>query len=147
MTTRFDLFDPAVREDPYPLYAELRAQGPVLRVEPLGAWLVTGYDEVTEVLKNPALYSSTAMHGAMARMHGPQEPGDEGPPPMIITTDPPKHDRLRALVNRGFTPRRIGRMESRVRAIAAELFNELEGRDHWPAISTGPLRKIFPALR
>ena len=134
MTTRFDLFDPAIREDPYPHYAALRAQGPVLRVEPLKGWLVTGYDEVAEVLKNPALYSSKAMHGAMTRMRGPREPGDEGPPPMIITTDPPKHNRLRSLVNRGFTPRRIGRMESRVRAITAELFNAIDGRDEWDLV-------------
>jgi cytochrome P450 len=115
-----NLFDPAVREDPYPFYAELRARAPVAQVDPLGAWLVTGYDEVVEVLRDPGTYSSKAMRGAI--MQGREtDAEDEGPPPMVITTDPPKHDRLRSLVNRGFTPRRIGRIEPRAREIAADL--------------------------
>ncbi len=59
-----NLFDPAVRDDPYPFYAALRAESPACVVDPIGAWLVTRYDEVVEVLRQPELYSSSAMRGA-----------------------------------------------------------------------------------
>ncbi len=94
MPSPINLFDPAFREDPYPFYAESRARGPVAQIDPLGAWLVTGYDAVVEVLKSPGVYSSAAMHLAMTQNERPDSE-DEGPPPMVITTDPPKHDRLR----------------------------------------------------
>ncbi len=127
MSSSINLFDPAFREDPYPFYAARRARGPVAQVDPIGAWLVTGYDAVVEVLKSPSVYSSAAMHGAMTQIEiGDSE--DDGPPPMVITTDPPKHDRLRMLVNRGFTPGRIGRIEPRIREITAELFAAMDAR-------------------
>ncbi len=125
MSSSINLFDPALREDPYPFYAESRARGPVAQVDPIGAWLVTGYDAVVEVLKSPSVYSSAAMHGALSQIETDE---DDGPPPMVITTDPPKHDRLRTLVNRGFTPGRIGRIEPRIREIAADLFASMDAR-------------------
>ena len=125
MSSSINLFDPAFREDPYPFYAESRARSPVAQVDPIGAWLVTGYDSVVEVLKSPSVYSSAAMHGAMSQIETDE---DEGPPPMVITTDPPKHDRLRTLVNRGFTPGRIARIEPRIREIAADLFASMDAR-------------------
>ncbi len=134
MPSPINLFDPAFRADPYPFYAESRAQGPVAQVDPIGAWLVTGYDEVVEVLKSPGVYSSAAMQGALAQVEiGDSE--DDGPPPMVITTDPPKHDRLRTLVNRGFTPSRIERVEPRIREIAAELFAAMDTRGECDLVS------------
>ena len=120
-----NLFDPAVREDPYPFYAALRATAPACVVDPVGAWLVTSYDAVLEVLRQPELYSSLAMRAAMTlgRLDD-----DEGPPPMVISSDPPQHTRLRTLVNRGFTPRRIQRMEPLVRRITKDLFAEIDRR-------------------
>ncbi len=58
MPSPINLFSPEFRQDPYPGYAEARARGPVVQVDPIGAWLVTGYDSVVEVLKNPSLYST-----------------------------------------------------------------------------------------
>ncbi len=127
MPSPINLFDPAFRENPYPFYAESRARGPVAQIDPFGAWLVTGYDAVVEVLKSPGAYSSAAMHLAMTQNDRPDSE-DDGPPPMVITTDPPKHDRMRMLVNRGFTPSRIGRIEPRIREIAADLFAAMDAR-------------------
>ena len=120
-----NLFDPAVREDPYPFYAALRATSPACVVDPLGAWLVTTYDEVVEVLRQPELYSSSAMRAAMTRG---RLDDDEGPPTMVISTDPPEHTRLRTLVNRGFTPRRIQRVEPLARRITKDLVAEIDRR-------------------
>ena len=128
MTSPRNLFDPSVRENPYPFYAALREEAPAVQVEPLGAWLVTRYDEVVEVLRQPKIYSSEAMRAAV--MQGTASGSeDDGPPPMLITTDPPRHDRLRELVNRGFTPRRIGDLEPRIREISDEIVSGLAGRD------------------
>ena len=127
MSSSINLFDPAFRDDPYPFYAQARAHGPVTQVDPIGAWLVTGYDAVVEVLKSPGVYSSAAMHGALSHIEV-SDSDDDGPPPMVITTDPPKHERLRTLVNRGFTPGRIGRIEPRIREIAAEMFAAMDAR-------------------
>ncbi len=134
MASPINLFDPAFREDPYPFYAESRARGPVAQVDPIGAWLVTGYDEVLEVLKSPRVYSSAAMQAALSQVEV-DDSEDDGPPPMVITTDPPKHDRLRMLVNRGFTPSRIGRVEPRIREIAAELFAAMDARAECDLVS------------
>ena len=128
MSSHHNLFDPSVRENPYPFYAALREEAAVVQIEPLGAWLVTRYDEVAEVLRAPDLYSSEAMRAAVMQGHSP-ESEDDGPPPMIITTDPPKHDRMRSLVNRGFTPRRIADLESRIREISDALVVELDAHD------------------
>ncbi len=134
MPSPINLFDPAFREDPYPFYADSRARAPVAQVEPFGAWLVTGYDAVVEVLKSPSVYSSAAMHRAMTQIEL-ADSEDDGPPPMVITTDPPKHDRLRTLVNRGFTPSRIGPIEPRIREIAAELFAAIDARGEFDLVT------------
>ena len=48
---------------------------------------------------------------------------------MFIGMDPPKHDRLKALFQRGFTPKRIAEHEDAIRAITIEVLDRLEGRD------------------
>lgn len=134
MPSPINLFSPEFRQDPYPAYAEARARGPVVQVDPIGAWLVTGYDSVVEVLKNPSLYSSEAMRGAMRQIDaGDSE--DDGPAPMVITTDPPKHDRLRNLVNRGFTPSRIALLEPRIREIASQVFAAADAQGEFDLIA------------
>ena len=80
MPSPINLFDPAFREDPYPFYAESRARAPVAQIDPFGAWLVTGYDAVVEVLRNPSIYSSAAMRGAMTQIEL-ADSEDDGPPP------------------------------------------------------------------
>ena len=137
MTDDHNLFDPSVRKNPYPFYAALREEAPAVQVEPLGAWLVSRYDEVVEVLRNPRIYSSAAMRAAVMQSQVPGPDGEEsdGPPPMLITTDPPKHDRLRALINRGFTPRRIADLEPRIRQICDEILAGLAGQDEIEFVS------------
>ena len=125
MSSSFNLFDPAVRADPYRYYAALREKAAVAEIEPMG-FLVTRYDEVVELLRSPERYSSVAMRAAMTVAQ--PEGDDEGPPPMVITEDPPTHTRLRSLLNRGFTPRRIGLLEPRIREIAAGLFAAIDAR-------------------
>ncbi len=126
----YDPFDPAVRRNPYPCYAALRSTAPVSQVPALGMWAVSRYDDVAFVLRRHDLFSSAAMAAAVRRpvAYAPAGGERDGPDPAalsIIGADPPDHTRLRAIVNRGFTPRRIAALEPRVREIATGLAREL----------------------
>lgn len=125
----FDPLDPAQREDPFPVLDRARRQQPVLYASQFDLWVVTRYDDVLAVLKDHDTFSSA---GALKSSPGPFPPEVEavlakGWPemPYIIEIDPPQHGRIRRLVTRAFTPKRIAELEPRVREIAAELVGEL----------------------
>ncbi len=109
---QFNPFDPHVRQNPFPSYSQLRREAPIFKLEPMGFWLVTRYDDVQVVLKSPQLFSSEGMAG-------PQ--GLQNQIRSIITMDPPDHQKLRSLVGRAFTPKRIAEMEPRIREITRSL--------------------------
>jgi hypothetical protein len=106
-----------LHEDPYPVYREMRERHPIFRSEKHGFWAVARYDDVSEALLQPHVFSSlrSLVEGA------PTDPAMAMP--MMILMDPPGHDDLRALVNRGFTPRHIVQLEPRIRAIATDLID------------------------
>ncbi|MCI0386709.1 cytochrome P450 [Streptomyces sp. CNQ085] len=106
--------------DPYPVYAELRARGPVHRVrlpEGLEAWLVVGYEEARAVLADPRL----SKHWSNASPALPA--GSPAAGVSMLSTDPPDHTRLRRLVAREFTARRTASLEPRVQEIADGLLD------------------------
>ncbi|WJV45524.1 cytochrome P450 [Streptomyces flavofungini] len=124
-----DVFDPRLYADgvPYDRYRVLRENHPVARQEepPVlgwpagpGFWAVTRHADVTAVLKDAATYSSY-LGATQIRDPGP------GDLPfirrMMLNQDPPGHGRLRTLVSRAFTPRRIARFEDRARERARAL--------------------------
>jgi cytochrome P450 len=121
----YDVLNPAVRANPYPYYAALRDESPIHRMMP-GApmFTVSRHADVEHVLHHPDEFSSTAFQelfqGAISV--SPNSGALAGhrllESPMMISVDPPKHERLRGLVNRGFTPRRIGALEPRLRELA-----------------------------
>ena len=117
----FNPFDPDTRRDPYPAYARLRAEAPVYKIEPLGMYAVSRYDDVLHVLNHPELFSSTGF--TETRIHE----GDE-PVTMMIFADPPDHTRLRNLVNRGFTPKMIADLAPRIRQVTGELIDRIAER-------------------
>jgi cytochrome P450 len=114
MTSRLNLMAPALLEDPYPTYAELRARAPVCQVDPAGFWAVTRYDDAITVLKTPELFSSEGFrHSIKPAWIGHNPFGDS-----MLGVDPPAHGRLRSLVNRAFGPSALAQLEPRVRAFA-----------------------------
>jgi cytochrome P450 len=144
---RFDPTDPAVRRDPYPYYRELRRSAPVAQVESTGFYAVARHRDVLEVLRNPELFSSRAMRftATNGRPQSGMLAAAGSPPPEaiakllaslpfppaelalarnLISTDGAEHNDLRAIVNRGFTPRRIAELEPRIRAIAQSCLAE-----------------------
>lgn len=97
--------------DPYPLYARLREAGPAVQVGP-NAWAVSRYQETLFVLRNHALFSSSALAGGFG--FGARS---------LIGTDPPDHTQMRNIVNRAFTPRMISALEPRIREITQGLID------------------------
>ncbi len=96
--------------DPYPTYARLRDEAPAYFSEAWGGWLLTRYQDVQAGFKDPRLSSNRA--GAFGAMLPPAL--KEQMAPMVrslsswaLLIDPPDHTRIRALVNKAFTPRLV----------------------------------------
>ena len=114
----FNLFDPAVKADPYPLYASMREAGRVISNPFLGGQLmVPGYDDVIAVLNDPETFSNGRLGGASA--------GGVFPAATMLNSDPPDHERLRGVVARAFTPRSVTALEPGMRAVARALVEPL----------------------
>ncbi|MFH8798801.1 cytochrome P450 [Streptomyces sp. NPDC017936] len=126
MTDVIDLgaFGDGFRRDPHPVYARLRERGPVHRVRPPGAdgayetWLVVGYEEARAALADPRLVKDGERIGAA--FLDEQLIGKH-----LLVTDPPQHTRLRALVTRAFTARRVEELRPRVRRITDDLLDAM----------------------
>ncbi|MGP8304200.1 cytochrome P450 family protein [Streptomyces inhibens] len=115
--------------NPYEVYARLRKQGPVHRVrlqEGTVVWLVVGYDEVRAALSDPCL-SKEWRHASSAQ---PMQPVSSGV--SMLRSNAPQHTRLRGLVSRAFTVRRVASLASRVQELTDELLDAMfaapEGR-------------------
>lgn len=112
--------------DPVDDLAAMREKSPITRLPvPLASnvWLVTGYDEVKEVLGKGKAFSSdfTNLVGNAGAKEG-QNPGGLG------FADPPVHTRLRRLLTPEFTMRRLARLTPRIHEIVAERLDEMERR-------------------
>jgi cytochrome P450 len=127
-----DLSSPALRADPYPTYARLRAEAPVTpgRAPIFGrVWLVTRYEDVLEGLKHPALSSDLRKRG-----HGPGRLARWTPAILntlqdtMVTTDDPDHRRLRELVHLAFSPRRVETMNRRIAEVTRDLLDRAAPR-------------------
>jgi cytochrome P450 len=121
-----ELFDGAFWRDPYPAYAQLRADDPVRRIERSDGvvWLLSRYADVRTALADPRL--SKDWRYTLPPEQRASQPGT--PIPMMILMDPPEHTRLRKLVSRVFTLRRMEALRPRVREVAAELIAALPPR-------------------
>jgi cytochrome P450 len=145
----YDPLHPPDWQNPYPMYARLREEAPVHFAEQTGTWCISRYADVSRVMRDPQTFSSAAafeilMKGRMAEVgvRGAFEVARflyrsrlnplrlrKNPPVSIITSDPPLHDGLRAVVNRGFTPRQVRDWEPRMREIVAGCMQKLhEGK-------------------
>ena len=114
------------RDNPFPLFAEVREQGPVHPItlaDGHAAWLVVGYDEAKLMLNDTRL--SKDMQAAFASGEGVLAEGLPGPAfaHHMLAVDPPDHTRLRRLVASAFSLRRIERLEPRVREIIGGLLD------------------------
>ncbi len=107
-------------EDPYPTYRWLRDNAPLYRNDEMGFWALSRFADVSAAFLDWRTYSS-AEGVLLERL----DPSYLEMTPMMIFQDPPRHDRLRKLVNRAFTPRRIAELEPSIRDVAVRLLEPL----------------------
>jgi len=126
----FNPMAPETVEDPYEFYTALREQAPVYEVPGLGLYIVSRYDDVLQVVRNPKLFSSKSGPAAMPPAPEVVEIVRTGYVPVdtLLTNDPPAHARYRSLVNHAFTPSRVARLEPYMRALAHELIDTFAAR-------------------
>lgn len=126
-----ELFDPATRPNPYPVYTRLREAGPQLLHE--GALVVlAGYDQCRQVLLHPNASSG----------RGPvPAPGRRTVPPSFLSMDPPDHTRLRRLVSKAFTPRVVAALEPKITELVDESLAAVAGTGSMDVVSefAGPV--------
>ncbi len=136
---RFTPSDPAFVADPYPAYAELRA-GQAVTVQD-DRWLVPCFADVDALLRDRRLgrsYLHVATHAEMGR---PEDPPGLAPFWRVVRAgmldvEPPDHTRLRRLVSKAFTPRRVEGMREGVQAQVDRLVDPLVGAGEVDLIST-----------
>src|SRR6476660_7000833 len=117
------------RDDPYPLFAQVQADGPVHEVtlaDGHRAWLIVRHEEAKAALTPPAL--SKDMHAALARDGAVVAEGLPGPAfaRHMLSVDPPDHTRLRKLASAAFSRPRITALRPRVQQITGALLDDLE---------------------
>ncbi|MYI14792.1 MAG: cytochrome P450 [Acidimicrobiaceae bacterium] len=116
-------FETFVNGFPHGAFVQLREHAPVWWHEPTertpdgeGFWCVSTHELVVEVFRNPRIYSS---HTGGDRPHGGTMINDmEMSGKLLNMMDDPRHQRIRQLVSKGFTPKRIARLKSDLEAIA-----------------------------
>jgi cytochrome P450 len=130
MQRTIDLISPESFADghPWEQYAWLRENAPVYRhADPNGPdfWAVTRYEDVKSVSRQPNLFSSYARGVMLAE---PDEMGLAAARQMMLTMDPPQHERFRRLVSRGFTPKQAELLRTRIDELSREIVSEVAPR-------------------
>jgi cytochrome P450 len=130
-TISAQIIDFANRADPYPLYAALR-ESPVTRQDD-GSYLVSTYEEVRSLAKNPLLSNDQRNRNPDAGGAAMAEEEDPNLPPSFLHLDPPRHDRMRSLAMRPFgpphSPRFVYDMQEDLASVVTELLDAFEGKD------------------
>ena len=140
-----NLQDPAFLENPFPFYEIGRQMSPLF-IPAAGMWMAFRYSECVGILKDNESWLSGI---------GPAETADAEP--TMLSSNPPRHTRLRGLVNQAFTPRMIEQLEPRLRQIAGELLDEATERGECdlvealayplPVIAIAEILGVDPARR
>lgn len=127
----YDPYAYELHEDPYPTYERLREEQPLYRNDELGFWALSRHADVIEGFRDWERLSNA--HGVSL------DPAASGPHAhrtmSFLAMDPPMHGRMRGLVSRGFTPRRVAELEPRIRRIARSYIDEMRDRDSVDFIS------------
>ena len=111
-----DPYDYDFHEDPYPYYKRLRDEAPLYRNEEIGFWALSRHQDVREGFRN-----STTLSNRDGVSLDPISRGPHASKTMsFLAMDDPAHLRLRTLVSKGFTPRRIRELEPRVTELAVQ---------------------------
>jgi cytochrome P450 len=113
---QYSPYDYQMHEDPYPTYARMRDEAPLYRNDDLDFWALSRHDDVLTAFRNPAQLSNRFGVSLDPAAYGP----DAHRAMSFLAMDPPDHTRMRSLVSKAFTPRRVAELEEGVRKLAVE---------------------------
>jgi cytochrome P450 len=112
---RYDPYSLSTQENPYSIYKVLRDEYPVYFVEKRNVWLMTRYRDCMAAVQDHAAWSSAQGN---VLDDDQRRTGNT-----LGTTDPPRHEELRRLVTKGFTPARVAQLEDMIRSMSRDLIN------------------------
>jgi cytochrome P450 len=126
----YDPYDAAIDADPYPVWRRLRDDSPLYYNEQYDFYALSRFADVHAASLDWQTYSSA--RGTVVEIIDTDPPFEDAPDSdaslgMMIFMDPPRHDELRRLVNRAFTPRRVAALDGRVRELCAEFLEPRRG--------------------
>jgi cytochrome P450 len=122
-------------DDPFPVFARMRAEAPLWYYEPLDTFVLTRHEDIRLVNRNPAIFSNARgiflndiKYQQVAHADGPTLTDSFFPPggEQIGTTDPPRHHELRRVASPAFSARALQLMEDEIRGYCAELVDSIE---------------------
>ncbi|MDQ2741199.1 MAG: cytochrome P450 [Chloroflexota bacterium] len=143
----YQLLDPDVLADPYPLFHRLRSEDPVHWDPFLHAWVVTRYADVLTVFQRFSAQRTPSAETLTALGLGVLAPLAQMMVRQMLFLDPPAHSRVRGLAARAFTPRRIELLRERIQGIVDGLLDAVQptGRMDVIADLANPLPAIVTA--
>jgi cytochrome P450 len=106
----------AIHEDPYPTYARLRSEAPLYRNDEFDFWALSRHADVLGAFRNVDAFSNAWGVALDPAAFSPEAHRTMS----FLALDPPRHTRMRSLVGKSFTPRKVAEMEPRIREIALE---------------------------
>lgn len=113
----FNPFSHEIQDDPYPTYRRLRDEAPCYHNKEMGFYALSRFEDCWKALLDWQTFSSS---------HGPSMELDrDGDEFSLIGIDPPRHTKLRNLISRGFTPRRMAELEPRIRELVKSYLEPL----------------------
>jgi cytochrome P450 len=117
----YDPFDVDIDANPYEIWRRMRDEAPLYRNERYDFYALTRFEDVEAAHLDPKTFSSA--HGTVLEIMS----ANRIPVAQMIFMDPPDHTKLRGLVSRAFTPRRVSALEARIRELCADFLDAQAG--------------------
>lgn len=124
MALEYNPFAYEIHEDPYPTYARLRESAPVYHHPTLDFYAYSRHADVLAAIRDTETYTNT--FGVSVEPSASTAAAQFAM--SFLGLDPPRHTKMRALVSRGFTPRRVAELEPRIRALAIDYLERMRER-------------------
>jgi cytochrome P450 len=129
----FDPLSAEFQRDPYPFYDQIRAESPILYWEDWDIWFLTRYEDVSALLRDRRLGRTMDHILSRAERGLSPLPNEEAPfhrlsQHSMFDKEPPEHTRLRSLVHKVFTPRRVESLRTQIQQIADELLDRVQAQ-------------------
>jgi cytochrome P450 len=141
-------FKPFDTAEPFAFYARARQQAPIFYSPEIDYWVITRYEDIREIFRDPATFSSENTQAPFkqrpAEVEKILDDGGFANVSGLSGRQPPDHTRLRGFIKKAFTPRRVASLEPDIRAIATRMIDRFADRGHADLVTE--LAHELPAL-